>query len=384
MTRAPSWIEALRDDKARATELGLRWLEPDERAATIDNWRGIWNQVPYDDVFHAENADRLERAVPLFEGPIRHRRLGKAASQMVVVHDPKDPELVWLSLSHAMPALAWATGGASVEELAQAVRAYSPTEVPGTLDLERHERVVKPMELSGIDVICRGIEAMELWMDDVTWGGAYVEDPWRSVPEDAGVMLLSANLERVREQHPGRPESFGFRTLWSKSILTVERYPYDLWVFDLRYRPASDRRVIEGLAGSEPGRRLPPDLPVDLAASLLRGGSRTPESLRMIPPEEMDPFDVACLCALAPSEATTVATLRKLVRSWAGSDRYHGLVEVLDTFGYGSMLFEAAVTVAEDTELTELLYELIAPAGEDEPADEDDGHELGGDEEVEA
>jgi len=366
-SHAPDWVAALLADTTLHRELGLEPLADDERTETRDLWLSTWNQVPYGEAFHERCATRLERSVPLLAGPVRRRRLGKTDSRLVVTFDPDEPDVAWLSLSHAMPALAWAAGGATGDALRRAVSAYTPADAPRRLELPRHERVVKQLDVSGFEVLTNTIEALELWVDDATWGSAYIDDPWASLEPDAGMMMLSLHVERVKEQHGGRPVSFSYRTLWSRSVLKIEAHPFGLWVFDLSYRPFSDRRTIELLARDEPGARLPADLPVDLAASLLRGNGSTVESIRLNRERGTELFDLAALCALEPGEATTVSALRDAMGAWRADERFEGLTDVLGAFGYSALQFEAAAT-AEDATVGEALLARLAP-GDDSSGD---------------
>ncbi len=376
MRRVPDWVAGLREDAGLSAELGLRWLDEDEQEATRELWRSTWNQIPYGEAFHARCAERIEASIPLAEGPVRHRRLSKAASRLVLVADPTEPDVAWLSLSHAIPPDAWAVAGSTPDEVHRAVSFYTLAESPSLTALERVERLVKPIDGQGIDVIKSGIEGFELWVDDATWGSAFVDDPWRDVDPDAGMMTLTVHLRSVGEQAAGRRMSFGYRTLWSRSALTIEQHPFGLYVFELRYRPAADRRAIERLAGAEQGSRLPPDLPVDLAASLLRGGSFSRESIRMNEERSWGPFELATLCALDPGEASTVAKLREAVDLWAGDEQMRGLVEVLHAYDHQSLLFECAAA-AQDDELRGQLLRLLAP-----PPLEPETDGVGEDEEV--
>ncbi len=361
MQDAPPWLGKLQDDKKSLAALGLRPLDAEERDQTRELWRSTWNQVPFGEPFHDVCADRIERCVPLFEGPLRHRRIGKAGSRLVVVHDPAEPSSAWLSLSHAMPPLGWAFGGTTPEELSRAVARYTPAEAPDAISFPRHERLVKQMQIDGIDVIKNAIEGLELWVDDAAWGSAFLDDPWQSLEPDAGMMMLSLHMRRVLDQHPGRRPSLSFRTLWSRSIITIEQHPFDFWVFDLRYHPCPDQRAVEMLAGDEPGARLPPDLPVDVAASLLRGNSTTRESIEL---SELDPFHLAALVAIDPGEATTTEALRRAMREWDGEDRIGGLMEILSAYELSALQFETVATTKEER-LRESLLAHLAPASEE-------------------
>jgi len=377
MSRIPAWAEALRDDPTTLGELGLRVLDEEQREAIRALWSSTWNKIDYDEAFHARAAARLERCVPLFVGPSRRRRLSKTESELVVVHDPQDGEVLRLSLSYAICSLAWADAGSSVEALRAALARYTVSEDLGKLAFPKTERVVKQLELRDIGPIERTIDAQELWIDDARWGSAYLDDPWSGVSPDLGMLQLSTLVERVKDQHPGRRHSLSFRTLWSRSMLTIEQNPLGFWAFELSYVPAGDARAIRELCGADAVASLPSDLPVDLAASLMRGGSATRETVRANDERGRDPYNLAIRCAMDPGEATTIAAMRASVRAWADDpDRGDAFVEIADEFGHEAALFELAA-ITSDAEYAEGIKALLRPVpdrpGSDDADDEDDG-----------
>ncbi len=359
MKNLAAWVAELRND-ASLQDLGLAWLDAEGQQRTRDLWRSTWNQIPYDDAFHERGAKRIERAVPLAEGQVRRRRLQKTESKMVVVFDPDEPHVLWLSLSHAMPPAAWAVGGSSAAELRRSIGYYTPEADPTALELPRAERLVKPIDLESFDPIKNSIEALELWIDDATWGSAFFDDPWTDVDRDAGMMVLSIYLRKTGAQSPGCRPSLGYRTLWSRSLMTIEQHPFGHYVFDLKYRPANDKLAIEMLAGSEEGARLPPDLSVDLAASLMRGSSLTRESLRINQARDWGPGEIAALCAVDPGEATTIANVRQAIDAWSDDPKLDDLVQVLRAYEHTALLFEVAAS-AKNAATRAMLSELLAP-----------------------
>jgi hypothetical protein len=265
-----------------------------------------------------------------------------------VVFDPEDRDVLRLSLSHAMPSLAWADAGSSLESLGAALARYSVNEDLGKLAFPKTERVVKQLELGDIGPIERSIDAQELWIDDARWGSAYLDDPWSGVSPDLGMLQLSTLVERVKDQHPGRRHSLSFRTLWSRSIFTIEQHPLGFWAFELCYVPAADARAIRDLCGADPVASLPRDLPVDLAASLMRGGSATRETLRVNDEAGRDPMMLAVRCAMEPGEATTIVAMRESVRAWADDpERGDALAQIADAFGHEATLFELAAMTSD-------------------------------------
>jgi hypothetical protein len=376
MVDLPAWAAALRDDPAKAAELGLRALDESESAATRAHWLSIWNQIEFDEGFHGRAAARLERCVPVFAGPSRRRRLSKTESQLVVVFDPEDRDVLRLSLSYAIPSLAWADAGSSLESLRAALARYTVSDDPGALDFPKTERVVKQLELRDIGPIERSIDAQELWIDDARWGSAYLDDPWSGVSPDLGMLQLSTLVERVKDQHSGRRPSLSFRTLWSRSIFTIEQHPLGFWAFELRYVPAGDARAIRDLCGTDPVASLPRDLPVDLAASLMRGGSATRDTLRVNDEAGRDPMMLAVRCAMLPGEATTIGAMRDSVRAWADDpERGDALAQIADGFGHEATLFELAA-ITNDTRFAGAIKALLRPAAIEPVGDDGDDEEV--------
>jgi hypothetical protein len=86
-------------------------------------------------------------------------------------------------------------------------------------------------------------------------------------------------------------------TLWSRSVVRIERHPFGLWVFEVRYAPVQgDRTAVARLSDAS---GFPADLPVDVVPTLLRGPLTVPDEvdhqLRTVPA----PFWLAAACALA-------------------------------------------------------------------------------------
>jgi hypothetical protein len=176
-------------------------------------------------------------------------------------------------------------------------------------------------------------------------------------------------MQHVHDQEPGRFPSISFRTLWSRSILRVEQHPLGLWVFDARYDPAGDARAVARLGGTAPGTGLPSDLPVDVAASLVRNASFTRESIAETEKTQpLEPFDLSVLCALDPGEATTVARLRAAIDAWADDEeRFGGLLQLMSAYGYAALLFEAAARLPAGDLRERLLTYLRPDDGDDDP-----------------
>lgn len=360
MTPLPPWATSLAGDARLLSELGLRWFSEPEREAIRDEWRAAWVQAPFDEPFHGECLARLERCLPLAVGPTRARRLTKAPSSLAVVFDPEAPDVAWLSLSSTIPSLAWADGGASAEALREAFARYTqPLDLPLSA-LEERTRIVKDIaSIKDVGLLAETILACEPWVDDALWGSASNDDPWIG-HVDEGALTLSVRSRRAALQAQGVRPSLSLRTLWSRSVLKIEQHPFGLWVFELRYRPSRDARALVTLGSI--GRLLPSDLPVDLAASVLRASSVTRALLTGAPRPFGEASDYALCCALDAGDPQTTFFLREAIDAWRDDPRLGDLCDVLDVYGYRSLLREAA-SVTTDPSLREQIVEsLVGPA----------------------
>ena len=116
----------------------------------------------------------------------------------------------------------------------------------------------------------------------------------------------------------GRFPSVSVRTLFSRSVLTIEQHPFGLWVVELRYAPAPDAAAVRWV--NEIFRsHFPEDLPVDLIGSNVLQGGHT-AAIELDDQEargEIDRFVIAARLALAPCEPGTTQRLRSYVERFA-------------------------------------------------------------------
>ena len=356
----PPWVSRLRNDADLNSSLELAWLDPDARAALREDWLGVWNQVPYEDGFHADCRQRLARCVPLAQGPVRERRLRPTQSRLVLVHDPEEPDIVFGNLSHAMPSMLWvrAEPGAVLD----ALRPYLIDPAPAVVDLPRVARTVKILDIDDRAVVANSIDNLELWMDDATWASAHNDDPWRYASRPMGMLDQARWLRETSEEHPDRFPSLSWRTLWSKGVMRLEQHPMGMWVFELRYAPASDGKVIDAV-NELLGSRLPRDLPVDLAASLLRGGCLGEDFVEELRARGERPLDQAALtCGLGPAEMSSHETLLRLAREHrTDEDMLGSLADLAARYRHDAVLFEIAA-LSEGTALGDDLMQFLAPS----------------------
>jgi hypothetical protein len=343
-TELPSWVCDLRDQLATGAFAGLSALSPDEAKAVRTEWLDIWSQVAFEPAFHERCRDRLARCIPFAVGPSRHRRLSKTASRLTLVFDPEHPERLATSLSHAIPSVCWSL--TPLDQLPQTLAPYL-TDEPVPIEARR-VRLVKPLDVNTPREIANAIDALELWVDDAFWGSTWTEDPWLGVADDLNMLSLSVYVQRFSEDDPDRFEAVGCRTLWSRSTMRIEKHPRGLFVFDLRFRPAEDEEAIAEL-NELVGMRLPLDLPLDLAASLLRGPTIGVQDIQELEQRGESPFDTLALrCAAAPTAPPTIALLREAISKGQGDEELLAAVASLASgYHHDGLLFEIAEVADE-------------------------------------
>jgi len=358
-TQTPEWIERLQGD-GPADALELTWLEPAEQQSLREQWLAIWDQVPYGDEFHAQCKARVERSIPLAVGPRRYRRLSMTENSLVLLHDPERPEVPWVSLSIALPSALWIPGGTTPDTLHERLAPYLGTQRPGIAALSRTIRVFKPISVEERGVIIRAMEALELWMDDATWENGHDDDPWTDVEPNPGMLRLQVLRDRAQQENPGRFPSTGLRSLWSHSILIIEQVPFGGWIFELHYTPVDDSQTLRELETTL-GIELPArDLPVDLAASLLREGSILPAVVDELCETETEA--ALAKVSIEPAEPTSFALLEGwLERSADEEDLLTQLAELASGHRFDALLFELALGRPADSPLRADLELFLRP-----------------------
>jgi len=162
--------------------------------------------------------------------------------------------------------------------------------------------------------------------------------------------------EDADKEHPGRLPTLCARTLWSGGVVRIEQHPYGIWVFELRYSPSLDQAVMEQV-NALTGIALPLDLPVDLAASLLRGdGIRLSEAGTY----SDNPIHEALFrFALDTGELGPLHHLRTALQH-AEPEYQAELVGLASRYGANVLLFEAALD-ERNPELTASLFSFLRP-----------------------
>jgi hypothetical protein len=249
------------------------------------------------------------------------------------------------------------------------LQAYLVEETPSLHSLPCVYRIGK-IGITSIESVEHTIENLEYWMDDVTWGNQFDDDPWLNYTGKLSMLDQARIMRMVRQEDDRRYPSLSWRTLWSRSVLTVEKHPYGLWVFALRYAPANNVEVFDEV-DKLMGRRLPRDLPVDLVGSLLRGSIFDYEHIKDLAQKEDALFDrVVLTCAIDPAEMTSFEFLRQMIYENSDNDQaLSTLSNVALSYYHDSLLFDI-MELTNDPNLVEQIKTELRPYSKQDDIDE--------------
>lgn len=301
----PAWLSALRADEALAQRFQLRFLENDAaaemRALAHRAWEGKF-QGAFAEAGHL----RIERSIPVGGGLTRRRRVSGAEDAVVLWLDRAEDQL-FAGFTLVFPPAMWLPLGTTAASVAAALAPYDVSEAAAVPSLPCVRRWLKQADPSQRESIERVCDQWEPWLDDATWANAHADDPWSEWREARDVIERSAQLREAARERPGRIASTSFRTLWSRSVLTIEYHPFHC-VFAARHAPFTPSlpfAVLEDLVGDA----VPPDVPLDVVASLLRSGNITLPLLHRMRGDWELSHEMA-RCALLPGEPAAGAELR--------------------------------------------------------------------------
>lgn len=300
----PVWLKRLREDDALTARFKLRWLDEGSRAGVRDLARQSW-VGRFAAEMEALGLERIERAVPVAVGLPRARRLSGIDDAALLWFDAADGGL-HAGFTAAFPPALWAPLGTSAASITEALAPYAVVEPPRVPELPRVVRSLKdaaPEHREAIEQVC---EHYDRWLDDATWANAHDDDPWPDYAPARNALQRTVQLREAGQEVPSRTPSRGYRTLFSQSALTVEYHPLSV-VFVARYAPAPsglNRDAWVSLFGPS----LPSDVPLDLAASLLRSGNLLVADLSDQGPWQ--PWQTLGRCALEPGEPLSGEELR--------------------------------------------------------------------------
>jgi hypothetical protein len=354
-SKLAKWTETLRqacEAKNGDTPL-FTWIEPERRQALRQTMLENWEEFPFDDPAQKEGRARLKRSEPLFLGPTRKDRMEPRQSTMMLWFDPKHPERIFASLGKNLPPQLWPSAEPTAAGLARDFAPYtastfvSPQRFPRSLRVYRYS--LKQLGMASIEEFVKIVGQQEGWLDtSALWGSNSLDDPWPDNPANESKAHLQAIGQSSQEQHPQRRRSLSMRTLWSRSVFTVES-SFGNVVVEMRYVPVKSEPLFD-LKELD----LPDDLPADLAASLLRGDIVT---LRRVAKyrDEQNALDAAVItCMLEPFETTTFALLRKMVRSPEPKLR-EACIELAADMGYHGVLYELECETKDPAVLAKLV-----------------------------
>lgn len=303
---------------------GVTWFADAEANA----WTEQWHQTLAGAGSEADLAF-VSRCRVVGSAGERARRVSDEPCPLLIVEDAEQRRFL-------LPSLLFPPFGMPrVDELVAALRDYRQPIVPVTA-LPRSFRTMIALDLDAVDPIVGTLAAIEPWMDDSWFCSAHDDDPYDTMPAPPRPIDRMLAQRGAFDQHPNRPESWSVRTLWSRSVVRIERHPYRLWVFDVAYRPvATDSTAAARLAGADV---FPADLPVDVLPCLLRGSLLPAAAVDAAFARPPDPFILAVGCALAVGDPEVSAQIDDYALTFVGTEHEALAVEILGNFDRGTAL----------------------------------------------
>jgi hypothetical protein len=387
----PGWLGALREDSGLAGDLGIQWLDEEARQRLYLGALSVLRTPGGDENWNRRGLERLERCVPLALGPERSKRLSRAESSTALFFDPARPGEVSLSLAASMSPMAWAAAPATSEGIRALFGRYFAEAGP----VSRLSGKVRSLVNFG-DADRERIEAAVAeghpMIDDASWYSACDDDPWLG-HEDLRPILLTSILRDAKRERRDRIPSVAFRTLFTRSMIKIEKHGFGLWVVEVRYAPAPDAAAVRWV-NEVFSARFPEDVPVDVVGSnVMQGGHTFASDLDEEEARgEIEDFTMAARLALAPGEPDTTVRLRAFVERFADRpEKLLLLTNLADAYRDRGAVFEIAARAA-GTDLAEMIFTQLGPveaSGEgegdddDEGEGDDDGDDDGDDEEYE-
>ncbi|MFO0660303.1 MAG: hypothetical protein U0165_10810 [Polyangiaceae bacterium] len=308
----PAVVDTLRAQLEASEE--YRWIDPQDRASISQSMLAAFDEVSFEASFQEQGRERIRRSIPLFAGPTRNVRLTTIEQASLVLFDPQESDRVQLALGLSFPPQLWPSASISTESMSERFDPYLNRPFRSAHRYKHALRVVRgsleELGLESIEQLARVIAYGEKWTDGAaTWKSGNLDDPWSTDPSHESMITLRVQGDRAAEEHGLRWPSISMRTLWSRSILTIEQGPFDHVVFELRYDEAPNIEPLPFEAST-----VPKGIPADLLASLLRGGAMYPDGLAALRNEPLTPYTALLTCLFEPAETTTYAMLRDMLR----------------------------------------------------------------------
>lgn len=322
-------------DELTGARLGVVWLDPAD-------WEPAWQHVEESGAMsreHRDVDDELLRKGKLLvgTGPEAVRRWTGQRLAAAWYLDPDEPGVLWCALGGFYPAWLWVPVEPTAAGVREALGEPFPARPAARVELtgfargflgERHLVTVPdvapddppweavdfvPVDGAALDRYTKVVK----FLDPQPWGSARDEDPYpEDFPGGDHLMDFVPVRDGHRMQRLGRVPSMTWRTLHSRSHLSVEIHTRDIVCAAVRYRPApGSHRAVVRRVNEVHGERYPDDLPLDVIG-VLAGWDFDVEDdlLHHLDDPDAAGFGLRCLAALWHGDLRRTLELRE----WAG------------------------------------------------------------------
>ena len=377
----PDWWDGLTGER-----LGVVWMDPAD-------WEPAWQHVEESGAMspvHLDADDDLLRKGKLLvgTGPETVRRWTRQRLAAAWYVDPDEPDVLWCAPGGFYPAWLWVP----VEPTAAGVREALGVPFPappatraeltgftrGFLGL-RHQ-VTVPYVAQGEDVppweatadpdepvVADGpsldrYAKIVKYLDPQPWGSARDEDPYTDEVPGGGAVPRLMDLAPIRDGHRlqrlGRVPSMTWRTVHSRSHLSIEIHTREVVCAAVRYRPTPPaHRAVVRRINEVHGGRYPEDLPLDVLGVLAGWNFAVEEDLVHALDDPDDAAAVGaglrCLAALWHGDLRRCLELRE----WAAHPDpgvRANLTMIAHSYGHRFLLQELALNATDTDELAGL------------------------------
>lgn len=384
----PSWLAALRDGIG-IERFGLRWVCEAESREFGQRMRETYEQGPIGTMHTpatlALARELLDRSRLVAFGPSSTTR-DRIREPTLLFIDETNPDGLRLALSESYPPFLWLDAGTTTATLLESLATVFPRPRLRRLEMTRTARGFMgyrlrfgvPSPYSGEIEPANAAEldrhfAVNPFVESASWGSAFADDPWPDeIPRQPGyVSKIAIRQREVNQQAEGAVWSVSRRTRHSRSYLSIELHHRDIFVIEVRYRPAEHYEVIDDLNGHF-GCDYPTDMPLDAVAALLGFQFDSIEDLTARLDTTADPEQLAglltVLSALRHSDLGVVRYYRRYMDHPEPVVRAT-LCNIFAAYNYESMLEEMSV-VEPDEEIRaqiEALLDRGIPAPQHDP-----------------
>lgn len=373
----PDWWDGLAGER-----LGVVWLDPAD-------WEPAWQHVEESGAMTLERRDvddELLRKGKLLvgTGPEAVRRWTGQRLAAAWYFDPDEPGLLWCAVGGFYPAWLWVPVEPTPEGIREALGEPFPRPPAARVELARFVRGVlglrhlvtvpdvppedgvPPWEAVPTgDLVPADGPALDRYtkivkfLDPQSWGGVREEDPY---PEDLGddrLMDVAPMRDGHKLQRLGRVPSMTWRTLHSRSQLSIEIHTREIVCAAVRYRPSppSHRAVVRRI-NEVHGERYPEDLPLDVVGVLAGWEFDVEDDLAHNLDDPDDPDAVSaglrCLAALWHGDLRRSLALREWAAHPDPAVRAN-LAMIAHSYGYRFLMQELTLTEPDAGELARLL-----------------------------